>query len=692
MKKRRRVFRHSIALILVASAAVYCAGAKTIFKPALLTVTVDASKTGEPITKYIYGQFIEHKPDQINKGLWAEMLDDRKFFYPVTSRDDQQNTPQQQRKRWRPIGPDESVVMDRERPYVGDHTPLIKLEGGTPRGIQQAGLALRRAKAYTGRIVLAGEPGVAIAVSLIWGPNHDDRQIIPIKSLRREYAKFPLQFTAGADTQNGRLEITGTGESSFHVGAVSLMPADNIHGFRPDTTSLLKQLNSGIYRFPGGNFVSNHDWYDAIGDPDKRPPTWDNAWNAVQPNDVGIDEFMILCSLLGVEPYISVNAGFGDAHSAAELVEYANGSLETPMGKLRAANGHPAPYNIKWWGIGNEMYGAWQFGTMALRQYVIKHNMFGKAMRRVDPTIKLLAAGASPDEMAVTRSSLRITGKVLAEYGSDADWTGGLFANCLDYIDVMTEHLYPVNGERFDILQGKRVAVQEPLVEWSRRPANRVRCKVEHYEEYRKRIPALREKRVPINIDEWSYSGARPNLKLALSYAWMLHEMFRHTNIITMANHTFALRCINGTATDAAFNTTGLLFKLYRGHFGTIPVEVTGNSPQPAPKYPVGADQPRVNAGSPTYPLDVAAALSADRRSLTVAIINLTEAARDFTIAIKGFELSGKGRLWRMTGSDANAANELGKKPQVEVVEIPFSELPKTVPPISISLYEVERR
>jgi len=256
----------------------------------------------------------------------------------------------------------------------------------------------------------------------------------------------------------------------------------------------------------------------------------------------------------------------------------------------------------------------------------------------------------------------------------------------------MTEHLYPYNGQRFDIGQGKLVDVQEPLMEWARRPANRVRCKVEHYEEYRKRIPALREKRVPINIDEWSYANARPNLKLALSYAWMLHEMFRHTDIITMAAHTFANRCIHYTATDAAFNTTGLLFKLYRDHFGTGPVEVTGNSPQPAPKYPVGADQPRVNAGSPTYPLDVAAALSADRKSLTVAIVNPTEAEQDFTVIIKGLEVSGRGRLWRMTGSDANAANVLGQKPQVEVVEIPFSELPKTVPPVSISLYELERQ
>ena len=97
-----------------------------------------------------------------------------------------------------------------------------------------------------------------------------------------------------------------------------------------------------------------------------------------------------MTDLLGVDTFLSVNAGFGDAHSAADLVEYVTGSIDTPMGKLRAANGHPAPYKVKWWGVGNEMWGDFQFGHMVLKQYVFKHNLFGEAMRKVDPTIKLV--------------------------------------------------------------------------------------------------------------------------------------------------------------------------------------------------------------------------------------------------------------------------------------------------------------
>ena len=332
-----------------------------------ISVSIDASKTAAPISPYIYGQFIEHIGDLTNRSLWAEMLDDRKFYYDINSKpSDRKPVRGRTANLWRPIGPDEAVVMDSQSPYVGDHTPLVRLAGEASRGIQQAGLALRKGKAYTGRIVLAGEPGAKVTVSLVWGAGPGDRQVVPITGLRASYSKFPLKFTAGGDNNDARIEIAGTGQGSFHVGAVSLMPADNIRGFRPDTIALLKQQRSGMWRWPGGNYLSAHEWRDAIGDPDKRPPRWDPIRSAVQPNDVGTDEFMILMELLGVDPFISVNSGFGDAWSAAQLVEYANGAATTPMGRQRAANGHPAPYNIKWWGIGNEMYGTWQFGVMPL--------------------------------------------------------------------------------------------------------------------------------------------------------------------------------------------------------------------------------------------------------------------------------------------------------------------------------------
>jgi len=548
-----------------------------------IAVSIDASKAAAPISPYLYGQFIEHIGDLINRSLWAEMLDDRKFYYEINSKpSDRPPGRGRVASLWRPIGPDESVVMDRKSPYVGDHTPLVRVAGDAPRGIQQAGLALRKGKAYTGRVVLASEPGAKVTVSLVWGAGPGDRQVVSITGLGASYSKFPLKFTAGGDNSDGRIEIAGTGQGSFHIGAVSLMPADNIRGFRPDTTGLLKQQRSGMYRFPGGNFLSAHEWRDAIGDPDRRPPRWDSVRPGVQPNDVGTDEFMTLMELLGVDPFISVNAGFGDAWSAAQLVEYANGAATTPMGRLRAANGHPAPYNIKWWGIGNEMYGSWQFGHIALSQYVVKHNLFAQAMRRVDPTITLLATGATPEEMTIYGLSLPITGSLVPEFGSAGDWDGGLFTHCFDNIDVMSEHFYSYAGQRFDHSSGVKpgafnrseymARVDEPLVEWARRPANRVRNKVEAYEEYLQRIPALKTRRIPMAIDEWAYTGGGNNLKGALANAMVLQEMFRHSDVIKMAGHTMGTGSIDYNATESALNTTGLFFKFYRDHFGSVPV------------------------------------------------------------------------------------------------------------------------
>jgi alpha-L-arabinofuranosidase len=662
-----------------------------------VAVTIDASKTYAPISRYVYGQFIEHIGGIINNGIWAEMLDDRKFYYPIPSRAPAAalGGPRGRGalRRWSVIGPVESIVMDTNQPYVGEHTPLVKLDGSEAHGIRQAELAVVKNKSYSGRIVLAGDRGANVTVSLVWGTNANDRQTVTVGKLSTTYKKFPLSFKSRADSTDARLEISGTGNGSFHIGAVSLMPADNVEGFRAEVIAALKQLHSGVYRFPGGNYVSGFDWRDAIGEIDKRAPVMDYVWNAVQPNDVGTDEFMTLCRLLDVEPYVAVNAGFGDARSAAEYVEYCNGAASTPMGKLRAANGHPEPYGVKFWGVGNEAWGGWQFGAMSLSQFEIKHNQFAKAMRNVDPTIVLIGSGAMPDAMTGSKQSLRLGDKLIPDYLGPADWTGGLFSNCLVNMDLVSEHFYSYNATHFDLEKAAQVPddADEPLVDWMRRPANHVREKYEAYEDYERLIPALKAKPVPICLDEWAFNGIPVNsYKVVPAYAWTFHEMFRHSDLYQMAGFTFATSLLSSTRTDAVLNPAGLLFKLYRDHFGTIPVDVSGNSPQPKPKYPPGGEEPKINAGSDTFPLDVVAAWSSDRKSLTVAVINPTESEQHLDLSIKGAELTGKGKLWRMAPADLNATIVVGQKPGVEVEEQAVDAAPGTAifAPWSVTLYE----
>lgn len=660
-----------------------------------VSMTIDAGKTDEPIHRYMYGQFTELLFNMFENGFWSEMLSDRKFFYPVNS--SERLEPVNRKRfvnRWRPVGPDECVTMDTKNAYVGEHSPCIRLEDQIVHGIQQTGLALRNGKSYTGRVVLEGDPTAHIKVSLIWGPEPDDRQSIVISYLADGYAKYPLAFTSGADTDEGRLEIKGTGKGSFHIGAVSLMPADNLYGYRADIISLLRELDSGVYRWPGGNFLSGYDWRDGIGDPDKRPPRYDYAWQTVEYNDVGIDEFMTLCRLINIDPYICVNIGFGDAYSAAQWVDYCNGPIDSPMGSLRAANGHREPYNIKWWGIGNEMYGQWQLGYMSIDHYVIKHNMFAKAMRAVDPSIVLVGCGATPFETGTTARHHRkpLPAKLPYAYGSPEDWSGNLLARSSDYFDVISEHFYPLPDSAFNVQTQAFERVDDPLADRVRRVANRVRCTMEAWQAYQKRMPYLKDKDITIAIDEWT--GGRRNFFASLCAAEGLHEMFRYSDTIKMSCYTAASSCLSYDRTDSVFSTTGLVFRLYREHFGTIPVQVTGNAPQHAVKGTVGVDKPAVSSGSDTYPLDVAAALNRDKKSLTVAIVNPTESDQEISAAFKGADLSDQCRIWQIAADDINARNEVGRPAQVEITESALKELPGVlkVVPISITLYEFQTR
>lgn len=686
----------STAAVLGLLSGIGATGARA--QAARLEATIHADETHAPISPYLYGQFLEHIGGIVNRWVWAELLDDRKFYAPIVATEPPQTRPgPAPARRWTAIGPIAAIGMDSGRAFVGAQSPRIALDSAEPRGMRQAGLALVGGKTYVGRVALAADGNAQVTVTLVWGANPTDRQAVTIDLLSHDYVTYPVSFTAGADAADAQLAITATGDGSVRVGTVSLMPADNVGGFRREVVAALRSLRSGVYRFPGGNFVSAHDWRNAIGDRDRRPPTLDPVWNAVQPNDVGTDEFLTLCGLLGVEPYITVNAGSGDDRSAAELVEYTNGSVLTPLGRLRAANGHPEPYHVRFWGVGNEAWGSWQFGAMALDQFVVKHNRFADAMRAVDSTIVLIASGAMPDAMTGSGESQRRTGAIIPADLGPADWTGGLFQHSLDRMDMISEHYYSYGDRRFDVTTGRSVPLDsaEPLVDWMRRPANHVKSKAEAYERYLELIPALRARPVPIALDEWAYAGAPPNgFKVVPAYAWAFHEMFRYSRLYRMANFTFATSLLSESGTAAVLNPAGLLFKLYRDHFGTIPVTVAGNAPQPAPKYPAGGEEPKVNAGSPTYPLDVAAAWMDDRTALTVAVVNPTESEQTLDLSFQGARLAGGGTRWRLAPGRLDARIVVGAAPQVQVDEESVTRAPTrpTFPPFSVTLYRLSVR
>lgn len=670
----------------------------SLARAAPLQMTIDAGHRSAAVTQYEYGMFIEPIGGLIARTLWAEMLDDRKFYYPIVPEGRDPPPPKSVEgrpgfvyRKWRPVGGDEVVEMDGHDPYVGTHSPRVALEGGSARGFGQSGIGLARGRTYRGHIILAGDPGARVQVSLTWGTGGSGRQVVTLPALQRQWQSYPFDFTAGDDSGDARFEITGTGSGEFRVGAVSLMPADNIEGWRADTTAILRSLHSGVWRLPGGNFLSNWDWHTALGPRDQRAPMFDRAWSAMQPNDVGMDEYMELTRIIGVQPYVTVNAGLGDANSAAEEVEYLNGSAASYWGGRRAANGHSQPYAVRFWNIGNEPYGWWQIGKTTLEYFMMKHNEFAAAMRRADPSIILIGSGAMPDQMhprdARENASME---SIQAKFGTENDWTGGVLAQAWGNFDGISEHWYDRAEQR------PAAPPDDELLEFVRSPSNQVRMKAQEWALYQQRFPGMQEQHIFLAIDEFAYIGPSfgepPNLKRALAYSMVLQEMLRHTDFLTLSAFTTGVSTVDVTPTAAALNATGEVFKLYGEHFGegTVPLEVEGNSPQPEPRFPVGFDHPQVRAGSPTYPLDVVAALSPDRRHVRIAVVNATFKAQSVLVRLQGLQQHGRGKVWRLTGASLDAVNKAEAPPGVSVGEQEVAALGGSlvIPPLCAAIYE----
>jgi alpha-N-arabinofuranosidase len=371
----------------------------------------------------------------------------------------------------------------------------------------------------------------------------------------------------------------------------------------------------------------------------------------VESNDFGLDEFMTLCEVVGAEPYVVVSStGPDDDRMAAEEVEYLNGSSDTPLGELRAANGHPEPYNVKFWGVGNEMW-----GFMSLEDYIEQHNRIAAAMREIDPTIKIVAVGGVDFEgLQLGRS-----------------WAEEMLTYCADHMDLISEHIYGGSSPN--------------LVEHAGSIAQGVRWFVDAHRRYREEFPSLQSKDIRLAFDEWNYSwedryeiygeaGPRYYFKDALGIAQGLHEMIRNSDLVFMANlHAVNVHGqVKTTKTDAAMEATGLAFELYRHHFGVLPVAVRGDF----------------------APLDVVAAWTADHGALTVAIVNPTEFEHKLALTLEGAQLTGSGWLWVISHSDPLAYNEPGLPPRVVIEERQLSEITGelSVPPLSISLYKLPIR
>ncbi|KAF7719327.1 Non-reducing end alpha-L-arabinofuranosidase [Penicillium ucsense] len=170
-------------------------------------------------------------------------------------------------------------------------------------------------------------------------------------------------------------------------------PLSDENGFRKDVVDALKELNIPTVRYPGGNFCATYHWLDGVGPKDQRPSRPELAWLGTETNQFGTDEFMKWCETVGTEPYLCFNFGTGTLDEALAWVEYCNGTGNTYYANMRRKNGREEPYNVKYWALGNEVWGPWQVEQMTKEAYAHKALQWAKALKLLDPSLVLILCG-----------------------------------------------------------------------------------------------------------------------------------------------------------------------------------------------------------------------------------------------------------------------------------------------------------
>jgi alpha-N-arabinofuranosidase len=454
------------------------------------------------------------------------------------------------------------------------------------------------------------------------------------------------------DRQVGEVNAHLFGNFAEHLGRVIYggiydegNPLSDADGYRKDTMQAVKDLNVTLLRWPGGNFVSGYNWTDGIGPKESRPVRPDYAWGDLETNRFGTDEFLKYCERVGVEPYICINAGLGTVDDARHWVEYANEERHTYWADLRRKNGRERPYGVKYWGLGNEIDGPWQMGHKNAEDYSKFALEAAKAMRWVDPSIKLIASGSS-------------------NFRQGADWIGWnrTVLNQLNgYVDYISLHTYIGNRDNdFE----KFLAASQDLDH-----------RLEVVDGLIKAAQSGDRNAKPIHIafDEWNVwyrarGGADKiqrleeiyNYEDALAMGMFLNSFIRRADIVKMAN---LAQLVNGIA-PIFTNKEGLFLQPiyfpiaeYARQRGNQSLSLFVDSPT----YTSG--------GKPLNYLDTSATYDPKSKTVFLNVLNRSE-KMDIASRIDNIEgrLGSQVNVWQMSHDDLKATHTFGDDKKVRPV------------------------
>ncbi|KAJ1338494.1 alpha-L-arabinofuranosidase [Microdochium nivale] len=424
-------------------------------------------------------------------------------------------------------------------------------------------------------------------------------------------------------------------------------PSADENGFRKDVIEALREIDVPVIRYPGGNFVATYHWQEGIGPREKRPARPELAWLGVESNQFGTDDFMKWLEVLSegkeqrVEPYICLNFGTGTLDEALAWLEYCNGTRDTYWANQRRANGHPEPYNVKYWALGNEVWGPWQVLQMTKEDYAKQAIQWAKALRLMDPSIELILCG---------------------ENGLSS-WDHYVLHEAVEWVDMHSIHIYTASPDHnknvtAPLSAERAIEITASLIDLARIEKG----------------PAVASKPpVTICFDEWNVwdperapgdKGAEEKYTLsdALAVAVWLNVFIRQSKYIGMANIAQTVNVISplmttekGVVRQSTWWPLFLFSKYMRGHTLATHVRGPAYEGETSPKWLQGTAA-ATNGGISW--LDVSATIEADGL-VSLAVVNMND-TEDYSVELDG--IAADVNVYRVSGDSVQATNVEGSE------------------------------
>ncbi|MBR6322629.1 MAG: helix-turn-helix domain-containing protein, partial [Lachnospiraceae bacterium] len=377
-------------------------------RPGVLNLHIDTNDLTHS-SPYIFSHNLEHTRGALYGGLSAQLLRNRKFA----------GRPQARlgvAADWFGIGGRAFFCNDID-PYVrhcrenkmwrrnelNAQTVQNPVEGETA-GIGQQGIFLQASGRYIAAAVVKSNVSLELSICLTdrSGARVYDEKTVSVTA--GDWQRCEVCLISPADDPEGCLRLTFTAQAFAVFGAVSLLPENHFHGMRADVVKKMKEIGVGLLRWPGGNFAGEYRWQDMFLPVDQRAPLQAYTEDETQPyshgydmHEIDTDDYIALCREIGAEPYITVNLAWDTPEQCAAWVEYCNGPADSPYGSLRAERGHPEPYHVHFWSLGNEFGYGHMEGPMQPEQYAAMAKAAALKMLEVTPDLEICSSGQYQD-------------------------------------------------------------------------------------------------------------------------------------------------------------------------------------------------------------------------------------------------------------------------------------------------------